>query len=290
MDYKSAILVGASLLLISCGPSDTTYSETGHSIGSTVGGVIGSQFGQTTGSIFNTELGSMAGGIVGREIGKSLDEESKQSANQTIQQALEYGRSGVPVEWKSAGAHGTVIPRPAYKFHGQDCRDYSHTAYISGQQNTVVSSACRQANSLWAKTDTRSRSVEPHSQPLHASFNSNPSQSCMSDFYKARKLMVTHAVRCGSHGDAIDSFEQNDVQLIRRNGKIIYRSDRPGNDFDCKGVLPGFMGQEDAFYQCFRIYACATRNLDCSIKQVQSGRSCQYAVNSCAKSDPVPQS
>jgi surface antigen len=94
--------------------------------------------------------GSLASGVAGASIGKDLDIVAARAARSAEYRALEYGRTGVPVTWKSGSSHGEVVPGTTYHINDSACRDYVHTLTVgTGQAQSARGTACRQANGTW---------------------------------------------------------------------------------------------------------------------------------------------
>jgi len=94
--------------------------------------------------------GSLASGVAGSSIGKDLDFVAARAARSAEYRALEYGRTGVPVTWKSGSSHGEVVPGTTYRINDSNCRDYVHTLTVgSGEAQSARGTACRQANGTW---------------------------------------------------------------------------------------------------------------------------------------------
>ncbi|MGI9407539.1 MAG: RT0821/Lpp0805 family surface protein [Hyphomicrobiaceae bacterium] len=157
---KQRILAGCvvlTLVLAGCtGPNGTvSKSDAGLAVGAIAGGVIGNQFGKGKGNVAATALGAVIGGIVGSDIGRQLDDADRRIAGEAEYSALETGKSGVATPWRNpdSGHYGTVVPSQPYKLGGgdRDCRDYSHTVYISGQPETLRGTACRNGDGTWTK-------------------------------------------------------------------------------------------------------------------------------------------
>jgi surface antigen len=147
---KSAAVVGlAGLLLAGCqsGPKEGF----GQVAGGVTGALIGSQFGSGSGKLAATALGAVVGTMIGGQIGRQLDEADQRALYDAQYRALEYGNPGTPVAWKNPGSghHGEVVPGPGYKVNAYDCRDYTHTIYISGQPQVARGTACRQPDGTW---------------------------------------------------------------------------------------------------------------------------------------------
>ncbi|MGI9406743.1 MAG: RT0821/Lpp0805 family surface protein [Hyphomicrobiaceae bacterium] len=156
---RQRILAGGlmlALVLAGCtGPNGTiNKSDTGLAVGAIAGGVIGNQFGKGKGNVAATALGAVIGGIVGSDIGRQLDAADRRAAAEAEYTALERGSSGVATPWRNpdSGHYGVVVPSQPYKLGGdRDCRDYSHTVYISGQPETLKGTACRNGDGTWTK-------------------------------------------------------------------------------------------------------------------------------------------
>jgi surface antigen len=96
--------------------------------------------------------GMVVGGLVGTQIGRGLSEAELRAAVDAEFKALEYGRTGSPVEWRSArsGTYGEVVPGAAYRVNTYDCREYTHTIHTrDGAPEVARSTACRQADGSW---------------------------------------------------------------------------------------------------------------------------------------------
>jgi surface antigen len=141
--------VAGGLALAGCtgGPQETA----GAVAGTAAGAVVGSQVGSGSGQVAATAIGALAGGLIGAEIGRSLDEPDRQMALQAEYQALEFGRAGQPVAWRSAGSgnYGEIVVGPSYEVNRLDCREFTHTVYIGGRARVARGTACRQPDATW---------------------------------------------------------------------------------------------------------------------------------------------
>ncbi|MFO1169370.1 MAG: RT0821/Lpp0805 family surface protein [Hyphomicrobiaceae bacterium] len=140
-----------AMMLAACGPNGLSKQDVGLGVGAVAGGVIGNQFGQGTGKVLATGAGILIGGIVGSEIGRSMDEQDRHFAQEAEFQALERGQSGGSTPWRNpdSGHYGMVVPSQAYDREGQNCRDYTHTVYMSGEPQTMRGTACRNPDGTW---------------------------------------------------------------------------------------------------------------------------------------------
>jgi surface antigen len=126
--------------------------NTGTLVGALGGALIGSQIGGGPGErVAAAVAGAAIGGLIGNRIGASMDDEDKRRAYAAEMQALEGGPSGKPVAWRNpdSGRYGSVVPGPAYDMSGVQCRQYTHTIYISGQPQTARGAACRNPDGTW---------------------------------------------------------------------------------------------------------------------------------------------
>ena len=147
---RSAVVIGlAGLLIAGCqtGPKQGF----GQVAGGVTGALIGSQFGSGSGRLAATALGAVVGTMIGGSIGRQLDEADQRALYDAQYRALEYGNPGRPVAWRNPGSghYGEVVPGPGYKVNAYDCRDYTHTIYISGQPQVARGTACRQPDGTW---------------------------------------------------------------------------------------------------------------------------------------------
>jgi surface antigen len=150
MRFSFCLAAGiAAALLTACGPGNR--AGTGTVVGAVAGGIIGNQVGKGSGQVAATAIGAVVGGIVGHEIGKSMDEADRRAAMEAEYRALETAQSGSQTPWRNpdSGHYGYVVPSQPYKYNNLDCRNYTHTIYISGQPQTMRGKACRQPDGTW---------------------------------------------------------------------------------------------------------------------------------------------
>jgi surface antigen len=149
--YRWATLALVTTLVAACGPDGPTKQDSGLAIGAIAGGILGNQVGNGSGRVLATALGAVVGGIVGSEIGRSMDQQDRMLAQQAELAALERGTSGKPVPWRNPdnGRYGEVVPSSPYRRGADDCRDYTHTVYISGRPQTMRGTACRNPDGTW---------------------------------------------------------------------------------------------------------------------------------------------
>ena len=142
-----AVLGAASLTLAGCmgnGPNQ----DAGTLFGALGGAVVGSSLGN--GSLGAAAAGAVIGGFIGNSIGADLDANDRRLASNAEYRALEYGRTGAPVEWRGrSGRYGDVVAGSAYRVNDYNCRDYTHTIYIDGRPQVARGTACKQPDGTW---------------------------------------------------------------------------------------------------------------------------------------------
>jgi surface antigen len=145
MDMKiRAAFVAGSLAISGC--TTTGLGTAG------VGGLAGKLTGDDgNGDVAAANIAAMNGGLVGGQIGAGIGERDRRIALEAEYRALEYTQSGQPITWKSSSSslYGTVVASQPYRVGSQDCRQYSHTVYVSGQSRNARGTACRNADGSW---------------------------------------------------------------------------------------------------------------------------------------------
>lgn len=147
MNIRAALVAG--LLAVSgCTTTGLGGTKVGSAAGELADRITG---GDEGGEIAATIIAEMNGGLVGGQIGAGLDERDRRIALQAEYRALEYTQSGQPVTWKSdrSSRYGTVVAAQPYRVGSQDCRQYSHTVFVSGQSRNARGTACRNADGSW---------------------------------------------------------------------------------------------------------------------------------------------
>ena len=91
----------------------------------------------------------LAGGVIANVAGRELDPTARRKAQEAEYQALDSGKTGSPIAWKSGAFHGEVVPGPPYQVNAYSCRDYTHTIYGSGQPEKSRATACRPPSGRW---------------------------------------------------------------------------------------------------------------------------------------------
>jgi surface antigen len=96
-----------------------------------------------------SDIAALGGGVIGRTAGLSISKADRQRALEAEYRALEVARGGQPVVWEGSGISGTVVAAAPYQVGSQNCRQYSHTVTIKGQESVARGAACRNANGTW---------------------------------------------------------------------------------------------------------------------------------------------
>ncbi|HEV2896321.1 MAG TPA: RT0821/Lpp0805 family surface protein [Pseudaminobacter sp.] len=148
MNIRAALVAG--LLAISgCTTTGLGNTKIGSAAGALAGTITGDDGG--SGKVAAAIIAEMNGGLVGGQIGAGMDERDRRIALEAEYRALEHTQSGQPVTWKSdrSGLYGTVVAAQPYRVGSQDCRQYSHTVFASGQSRNARGTACRNADGSW---------------------------------------------------------------------------------------------------------------------------------------------
>jgi len=73
------------------------------------------------------------------------------AANSAQFYALQFGRPGAPRAWTGdKGTTGSVAVGPYVRVNNLDCRDFTHTVKVGGQEFVKKGTACREQNGNWA--------------------------------------------------------------------------------------------------------------------------------------------
>lgn len=160
MKTKAAVLVLASMLILSaCAQNGEdnpwgmgTKQTVGTGAGALAGGLLGSQIGGGSGRLWATGAGALLGAFAGSSIGKSLDESDRMAHEQALAQA-ETGPMNQPVTWNNPNGHsGSVTPirEGEQASTGLPCRQFRQAIMIEGQAQTEVSTACQNKDGTWS--------------------------------------------------------------------------------------------------------------------------------------------
>jgi surface antigen len=92
---------------------------------------------------------ALDGGIVGRT-GVKLGDSDQQRALEAEYRALEAAPGGQPVAWSGRGVSGQVVAAAPYQVGSQNCRQYTHTVTVNGNQTQARGAACRNDDGTWS--------------------------------------------------------------------------------------------------------------------------------------------
>ena len=132
--------------LVSC--TNMSNQDVGTITGGVAGGLLGSTVGQGGGQLVAIAAGTLVGAYIGGAIGKNMDDNDRARMNQ----ALENNSVGQPAYWHNdkTDANYKVIPVKNVTVDGNEyCREYQTVASISGKQQRMYGTACRQPDGSW---------------------------------------------------------------------------------------------------------------------------------------------
>lgn len=151
----SAIMLAPAIARADCPPGQQGTGGTevvGTLLGAAVGGLIGSQIGDGAGNKIAIGAGVLAGGLLGNRLGAQLDCRDQQYHVDTAQSAFETQRTGTTSSWVNpdSGHAGSVTPTRTYRTDdGRNCREFTQTVDVDGQQQVGHGTACRQSDGSW---------------------------------------------------------------------------------------------------------------------------------------------
>ena len=94
---------------------------------------------------------SIANGFVDASALSQMTAKDSAEANSAQFYALQFGRPGAPRQWAGdKGTTGTVAVGPYVRVNNLDCRDFTHTVKLGGQDYIKKGTACREQNGNWA--------------------------------------------------------------------------------------------------------------------------------------------
>ena len=142
MKYLNILALIALLALSAC----ATRSQSGAAIGGAVGAIAGQAIGHNTEC---TLIGAGVGTMLGYLIGNEMDKYDRQQ----LDHMYERGVSNQTSSWVNpdTGYQYAVTPHPAYQQSGSNrwCRKAEIDSWIDGRKETVLTTACRNANGQW---------------------------------------------------------------------------------------------------------------------------------------------
>lgn len=94
---------------------------------------------------------SIANGFVDSAALALMTAKDSNEANSAQFYALQFGRPGAPRQWAGdKGTTGSVAVGPYVRVNNLDCRDFTHTIKIGGQDYVKKGTACREQTGNWA--------------------------------------------------------------------------------------------------------------------------------------------
>jgi len=103
---------------------------------------------QTTQAALSTT--SITSGFVDPAALTRMTAKDTAEANSAQFYALQFGRPGAPRQWAGdQGATGSVTVGPYVRVNNLDCRDFTHTVKIGGQDYVRRGTACREQTGNW---------------------------------------------------------------------------------------------------------------------------------------------
>ncbi|WP_426123435.1 hypothetical protein [Pararhizobium sp. PWRC1-1] len=130
----AACLIASSLLIAGCGTASRDAGKPGSGV---------------TSNTSASYIAALGGGVIGRQAGLSISKADRQRALEAEYRALEGSRGGQPVVWQGSGISGSVVAAAPYQVGSQNCRQYSHTVTVKGQDSVTRGAACRNADGTW---------------------------------------------------------------------------------------------------------------------------------------------
>lgn len=93
---------------------------------------------------------SIANGFVDSAALALMSAKDSNEANSAQFYALQFGRPGAPRQWAGdRGTTGSVAVGPYVRVNNLDCRDFTHTIKIGGQDYVKKGTACREQTGNW---------------------------------------------------------------------------------------------------------------------------------------------
>ncbi|MCZ4344895.1 RT0821/Lpp0805 family surface protein [Devosia neptuniae] len=93
---------------------------------------------------------SVSNGFVDTAALAQMSAKDSAAANTAQFYALQFGRPGAPRAWTGdKGTTGSVAVGPYVRVNNLDCRDFTHTVKIGGQEFVKKGTACREQNGNW---------------------------------------------------------------------------------------------------------------------------------------------
>jgi surface antigen len=147
MKIHQAGAVAVLTLSLGACAAPPTHEQSGAVVGGVLGGLLGTQVGSGTGRTAAIIAGTLAGAAIGGAIGRSMDVTDRQRVYNT----LETVPDNRTVAWVNPNTNNQFQATPVRTFQasGQDCREYRVYGEIDGRPETIVGTACRDAQGRW---------------------------------------------------------------------------------------------------------------------------------------------
>jgi surface antigen len=96
-------------------------------------------------------IAALQGGIISQTSDGSLPANDMQMALDAEYRALEYGESGKAINWANPenGDSGEVVAAQPYRVGSQNCRSYTHNAFVTQGPVSASGTACRNPDGSW---------------------------------------------------------------------------------------------------------------------------------------------
>jgi len=144
--FATVTIVALSLGLGACA-QQPTQEQTGAVVGGVVGGLLGTQVGSGRGTTAAIIAGTLGGALIGGALGRNMDELDRMRVSQTLERSPD--RQTVAWTNPNTGYHYETTPIRTFQSAGRDCREYEVQATMGGRPETIVGTACRDANGRW---------------------------------------------------------------------------------------------------------------------------------------------
>lgn len=135
----------SGMLFSGCSPANK--AQTGAGLGALGGGLAGALIGPSKNEEQNALIGAGLGALVGYIIGNEMDKQDQAKLLATFDKTPSYQTT----EWVNPDTrnHYAVTPKPAVKKQGRFCREAEIRSIIGGQEEIIVSTACRRPDGRW---------------------------------------------------------------------------------------------------------------------------------------------
>lgn len=167
MKLKTPLVAAVALALLGAactapgtsevGPKQTTGAAVGAVGGAVLGGMAGNAIGGSGKNAIaigtGAALGGVAGLLMGSAAGESLDRADRMYAERSWSQAM-TAPVGEPIVWENPNTgnsgHTVATRQGSVASTGQTCREYTTEIIVGGRPETLVGTACRNADGTWS--------------------------------------------------------------------------------------------------------------------------------------------